>query len=122
MIRGFLKIATAWERLSARGKRENSDSETPLVTMKTTGETPVPQFCHGLLLSQIIEGHSLRQIIIRIDHSNYLRHFARIFNGPMIDFTTLCKLKNQISNRSREPCWSVAQHLGPGGAEASSHG
>ena len=49
-----------------------------------------------ILLSQIIEGHSLRQIIIRIDDSNYLRFFTRIFNGPMIDFTTLCKLKNHI--------------------------
>ncbi|MBN2562830.1 MAG: hypothetical protein JXQ75_18050, partial [Phycisphaerae bacterium] len=28
---------------------ENSVSETPFLTVKTTGETPVPQFCHGLL-------------------------------------------------------------------------
>ncbi|MBN2559979.1 MAG: hypothetical protein JXQ75_03510 [Phycisphaerae bacterium] len=31
------------------GKRENSGSETPFLTVKTTGETPVPQSCHGLL-------------------------------------------------------------------------
>ncbi|MBN2561596.1 MAG: hypothetical protein JXQ75_11760, partial [Phycisphaerae bacterium] len=30
-------------------KRENSGSETPFLTVKTTGETPVPQFCHGLI-------------------------------------------------------------------------
>ncbi|MBN2561742.1 MAG: hypothetical protein JXQ75_12510, partial [Phycisphaerae bacterium] len=30
--------------------RENSVSETPFLTVKTTGETPVPQFCHGLLV------------------------------------------------------------------------
>jgi len=45
--------------LTARGKMENSYSETPLppgntgetlmLTVKTTGGTPVPQFCHGLL-------------------------------------------------------------------------
>ncbi|MBN2562739.1 MAG: ASCH domain-containing protein [Phycisphaerae bacterium] len=45
-------IATAgdclFRELAARGKRENSGSETPLLTVKTTGGTPVPQFCHGL--------------------------------------------------------------------------
>jgi IS5 family transposase len=49
-----------------------------------------------IVLSQIIEGRSLREIIIRIDDSHYLRSFVRIFNGPMIDFTTFCKLRNQI--------------------------
>ncbi|MBN2562563.1 MAG: hypothetical protein JXQ75_16685 [Phycisphaerae bacterium] len=38
--------------LAARGKRENSDSETPFLTVQTTGETPVPQFCHGLLAAR----------------------------------------------------------------------
>ena len=36
-------------RLAARGKRENSGSEMPFLTVKITGETPVPQFCHRLL-------------------------------------------------------------------------
>ena len=49
-----------------------------------------------IVLCQIIEGCSLRQIIIRIDDSNFLRRFVRVFNGPMIDFTSLCKLKNLI--------------------------
>ncbi len=49
-----------------------------------------------IVLCQIIEGCSLRQIIIRIDDSNFLRNFVRIFNGPMIDFSSLCKLKNYI--------------------------
>lgn len=49
-----------------------------------------------ILLCQIIEGLSLRQIIIRVDDSNYLRVFARVFNGAMIDFTTFCTLKNYI--------------------------
>ncbi len=49
-----------------------------------------------ILLCQIIEGCSLREIVIRIDDSNFLRFFVRIYNGPMIDFTTFCRLKNQI--------------------------
>jgi IS5 family transposase len=49
-----------------------------------------------IALCQIIEGCSLRQIVVRIDDSNYLRFFVRIFNGPMIDFTTFSRLKNQI--------------------------
>ncbi|MBN2563529.1 MAG: glycosyltransferase family 39 protein [Phycisphaerae bacterium] len=35
--------------LSARGKGEDSSSETPFLTVKTTGETPVPQSRHGPL-------------------------------------------------------------------------
>jgi IS5 family transposase len=49
-----------------------------------------------VLLCQIIEGASLREIVVRIDDSNFLRQFARIYNGPMMDFTTLDKLKNSI--------------------------
>jgi IS5 family transposase len=50
-----------------------------------------------IVLCQIIEGGSLRQIIVRIDDSNYLRHFVRVYNGPMIDFTAFCKLRNLIT-------------------------
>lgn len=49
------------------------------------------------VICQVIEGDSLRDIIIRIDDSNYLRRFVRIYNGPMLDYTTLCNLKNCIS-------------------------
>ena len=49
-----------------------------------------------IALCQIIEGCSLRQIIVRIDDSHFLRRFVRIFNGPMIDFTAFCKLRNRI--------------------------
>ena len=53
-----------------------------------------------LVLCQIIEGCSLREIIIRIDDSNFLRRFVRIFNGPMIDFTAFDKLKNRIKPKT----------------------
>ncbi len=49
-----------------------------------------------VLISHIIEGGSLRSIIIRIDDSNFLRRFVRIYHGPMLDFTTFSKLKNCI--------------------------
>ncbi len=50
-----------------------------------------------ILLCQILEGESLRGTVIRIDDSSYLRRFTRIYNGPMVDFTHLCRLKNCIT-------------------------
>jgi IS5 family transposase len=49
-----------------------------------------------VLICQVLEGASLREIVVRIDDSNFLRRFVRIDNGPMMDYTTLCKLKNTI--------------------------
>jgi IS5 family transposase len=49
-----------------------------------------------ILVCQVIEGESLRGIVVRIDDSEFLRRFVRIDHGPMMDFTTLCKLKNAI--------------------------
>jgi IS5 family transposase len=49
-----------------------------------------------ILLCQVIEGESLRGIVVRIDDSHFLRRFAGIDNAPMMDFTTLCKLRNAI--------------------------
>lgn len=49
-----------------------------------------------ILIAQSIEGESLRGIVVRIDDSCFLRHFVRIDGGPMMDFTTLCRLKNSI--------------------------
>jgi IS5 family transposase len=60
-----------------------------------------------ILLSQVIEGGSLRESVIRIDDSNFLRQFTRIYNGPMMDFTTLDKLKNSI----RPETWKKVNRL-----------
>lgn len=54
-----------------------------------------------ILVCQAIEGESLRGIVIRIDDSGFLRQFVRLGSGPMMDYTTLCKLKNSI----REKTW-----------------
>ena len=67
-----------------------------------------------LLMCQIIEGASLREIVIRVDDSNFLRRFVRIFNGPMMDYTTLCKLKNAI----RPATWKKINRLLSGYAVA----
>jgi len=50
-----------------------------------------------IFLCQIIEGRSLRETVIRVDDSHFLRRFVRIYDGPMMDFTTFCRLKNCIS-------------------------
>ena len=49
-----------------------------------------------LCLCQVIEGASLREIIVRVDDSHYLRRFTRIHGGPMMNHSTLCKLRNAI--------------------------
>ena len=49
-----------------------------------------------IVICQIIEGCSLREIVVRIDDSNFLRHFVRIYNDPMIDYSTFCRLRNNI--------------------------
>ena len=56
-----------------------------------------------ILLCQVLENESLRGIVIRIDDSNFLRRFTRIDNGPMMDYTTLCILKNAI----RKETWKA---------------
>ncbi len=49
-----------------------------------------------MCICQVIEGQSLRGIVVRIDDSRYLRRFTRIYEGPMMDFTTLDRLRNAI--------------------------
>jgi transposase, IS5 family len=51
-------------------------------------------------ICQTIEGESLRGIVIRIDDSHFLRRFVRIDDGEMMDYTTLCRLRNAIRPES----------------------
>jgi IS5 family transposase len=60
-----------------------------------------------ILIGQVIEGLSLRGIVVRVDDSVYLRDFVRIHGGPMMDYTTLCKLKNAI----RPETWERVNYL-----------
>ena len=49
-----------------------------------------------LALCQILEGASLRGIVVRVDDSLSLRRFTRIHAGPMMGHTALCRLRNVI--------------------------
>ena len=49
-----------------------------------------------LLIVQSLEGLSLRQTVVRVDDSPALRQFVRLGTKPMMDFTTLDKLKNAL--------------------------
>jgi len=49
-----------------------------------------------ILLVQIIEGLSLRAVVVRIDDSKYFPSFTRLGNRPMMSFTHLDCLKNAI--------------------------
>jgi IS5 family transposase len=60
-----------------------------------------------IVICEILEGESLRGTVIRIDDSNFLRRFVRIYNGKMMDFTTLCTLKNAI----RPKTWKKINRL-----------
>ncbi|MFQ5353112.1 MAG: transposase, partial [Candidatus Binatia bacterium] len=50
-----------------------------------------------IVICQIVEGCSLREIVVRIDDSEFLRCFVRIYNDPMIDYSTFCRLRNRIT-------------------------
>jgi IS5 family transposase len=53
-----------------------------------------------IVICQIIEGLSLRQVVVRIDDSQFLRRFVRIDGGSMMDYTTLSILKNAIGDET----------------------
>lgn len=53
-----------------------------------------------MALCQALENESQRGIVVRVDDSPRLRRFTRIFNGPMMNFTTYCNLKNRIRPRT----------------------
>lgn len=60
-----------------------------------------------IIICRKIEGASYRDIVVRIDDSHYLRQFTRIYEGPMMDFTTLNKLENAI----RPETWKKINEL-----------
>lgn len=77
---------------------QSTDGETKDGTrFKYTSDTVL-----RIQVCQITEGCSLREMIIRIDDSNFLRQFVRIYNGPMMDFTTFCRLRNCITPQTWE--------------------
>ena len=95
-------IVDAIHKDLAEALEETAVEDRHGATFKYTSDTVL-----RILLCQIIEGSSLREIVIRIDDSNFLRFFVRICNGPMIDFTTFCRLKNRIKPET----WKLVNEL-----------
>ena len=68
-----------------------------------------------IIICRKIEGLPYRRIIIRIDDSKYLRQFTRIYEGPMMDFTTLNKLESAIRPKTWKAInealttWAISQ-------------
>ncbi|MCA8975872.1 MAG: ISNCY family transposase [Planctomycetes bacterium] len=49
-----------------------------------------------LVICQIIEGASLREIVVRVDDSSFLREFCRFGPDKMMGHTLFCALRNAI--------------------------
>lgn len=49
-----------------------------------------------LTICQTIEGASLREIVVRVDDSNFLRRFCRFGHDRMMGHTLFCTLRNAI--------------------------
>ena len=77
--------------LEAALEEENRESK------RRGGFTYTSEMVLRLALCQILEGASFREIVVRVDDGRYLRRFTRIHNGPMMNYTTLCRLKNAIT-------------------------
>jgi IS5 family transposase len=88
------------------------DLEKTLKSVNREGRGRRPRYTteHVLriLICQMLEGASLRGIVVRVDDSNFLRCFTRIDHRTMMDYTTLCILKNSIRNETWK---AVNRHL-----------
>lgn len=76
--------------LEAALRSQNRESERRGAFVYTT------EMILRLTLCQIIEGTSLRGIVVRVDDSQILRRFTRIHLGPMIGHTAFCQLRNAV--------------------------
>ena len=54
------------------------------------------QLLRAVLVMEI-EGLPYRETVVRIDDSQFLRRFIRIFDGDMMDYTLLCKVYKALS-------------------------
>lgn len=60
-----------------------------------------------LAICQVIEGASLREIVVRVDDSNFLRVFCRFGPDKMMGHTSFCSLRNAI----RPVTWQAINQL-----------
>ena len=52
------------------------------------------------LLVLFVEGHSYRQVVVRIENSEFLRHFVGLGPKPMMDYTFLSKAFGSLSEET----------------------
>lgn len=81
---------------------EQAEDDSQPARFKCASETVL-----RILICMCIENCSLRQVVVRVDDSNYLRQFVRIYNDPMVDFTTLCRLRGAV----RPATWEQINQL-----------
>ncbi|MFH1220996.1 MAG: ISNCY family transposase [Candidatus Eisenbacteria bacterium] len=68
-----------------------------------------------LVVCRKIEGLSYRDLAVRVDDSQYLRRFTRIYDGPMMDYSTLNRLECVIRPKTWEKVnevltsWAIKQ-------------
>jgi IS5 family transposase len=55
-----------------------------------------------VIVVQQVEDLSLRQTVIRVDDSHFLRRFTRLYDATMMDFSVLCRLRNAIRPKTWE--------------------
>ena len=60
-----------------------------------------------LAICQVIEGASLREIVVRVDDSNFLRSFCRFGIDKMMGHTLFCALRNAI----RPETWKAINQI-----------
>ena len=82
------------EDLVAALEEENRESR------KRGGFIYTSEMVLRLVLCQVLEGTSLRGIVVRVDDSHCLRRFTRIHEGPMMGHTALCQLRNSIRSET----------------------
>jgi len=63
---------------------------------KRTAAFTSDQLLRAILVMEI-EGLPYREAVIRIDDSGFLRRFVRIYDGPTMDYSLLCKAYKVIS-------------------------
>lgn len=78
-------------RMAKGGRRGRFSSDTVLRTV----------------LVKVVESLSFREAVVRIDDSPRLRTFTRLFNDPMMDYSTLCLLTNAV----RPETWELVNDL-----------
>jgi IS5 family transposase len=64
------------------------------------------QLLRAVLVMEI-EGLPYRETVVRIDDSQFLRRFVRVFDGDVMDYTLLCRVYKAVSPEA----WKQMNHL-----------